>query len=175
VRCRRACADRPCAQLSGSEQNPDITGKSIWLLLQRILGKQGPVHAFMEHGHDFVVEHDLPALVAGMNKLAAERDGPALDLESVTRIIEARDAQIANGYTKDAQCMVINTARSFVGERYTRVAKAHRLLDPAHGPLIAVRMNIVRAAAAASPARLHDLLCYGRSSRARHSAGSRRT
>jgi predicted oxidoreductase len=102
----------------------------------------------MRHGEDFVVEQDLSALVAGMNKLAAERGGPTIDLEKTRDIIEARDAQIYHGYSKDAQCILINNARSYIGERYTRVAKTHRLLDPAHGPLIAVRMNIVHLPAA---------------------------
>lgn len=110
-----------------------------------MLGKQGPVQAFMEKGEDFVVEHDLPALVAGMNKLAAERGGPQLSLEKITEIVEHRDSQVAHGYSKDAQCMLINNARSYVGEKYSRIAKPHRLLDPLHGPLVAVRMNIVSA------------------------------
>ena len=43
--------------LSGSEQNPDLTGKDIKLLLGRVVSKgaPGPVEAFKEHGEDFVV------------------------------------------------------------------------------------------------------------------------
>ena len=43
--------------LSGSEQNPDITGKDLKLLLASRLAKgaPGPVEAFKEHGEDFVV------------------------------------------------------------------------------------------------------------------------
>ena len=37
--------------------------------------------------------------------------------------------------------MAINNARQYWGDRL-RVAKPHRLLDPSHGPLIAVRLNI---------------------------------
>ncbi|WP_288480183.1 FAD-binding dehydrogenase, partial [uncultured Deinococcus sp.] len=54
--------------LSGSEQNPDLTGKNVRLTLARI-GKavQAPVQAFMDQGADFVVRKTLRDLVAGMN------------------------------------------------------------------------------------------------------------
>ena len=46
--------------LSGSEQNPDITGRSVRRVLGRIGGgAPGPVRAFMERGADFVVERKL--------------------------------------------------------------------------------------------------------------------
>lgn len=131
--------------LSGSEQNPDVTGKSIWQLLQRIFGSNGPVpvQKFVEHGADFVVEDNLEALVAGMNRLAKERDGPILNLNKVKEVIDLRDAQTANSYTKDSQIMLIQNARNYWPEKYGRVAKLHKILDPAYGPLIAVQMNIL--------------------------------
>jgi len=39
--------------------------------------------------------------------------------------------------------MNIHNARRYVGDRLIRTAKPHRILDPAHGPLIAVRLNIL--------------------------------
>ena len=39
--------------------------------------------------------------------------------------------------------MAINSARRYRGDRLIRVAKPHRLLDPDHGPLVAVRLNII--------------------------------
>ncbi|ROT38029.1 fumarate reductase/succinate dehydrogenase flavo protein [Sodiomyces alkalinus F11] len=132
--------------LSGSEQNPDVTGKSIWqVLTQRVLGKKGtvPVQNFQKHGRDFVVRDTLEALVEGMNALAAERGGPALDFEEIRDVVEARDAQFENPYAKDAQAMLIRNAREYWPDRRSRVAPPHRLLDPAHGPLIAVRMNLL--------------------------------
>ncbi len=53
--------------LSGSEQNPDLTGKDVRLLLSRVGRAPGPVEAFKEHGADFVVADDLAELVGGMN------------------------------------------------------------------------------------------------------------
>lgn len=128
--------------LSGSEQNPDITGKSILLLLKRLLGGQEPVRMFKEHGEDFIVSDNIPDLVLGMNELS--RGGaPPLDAGKVEDIIKDRDAQLANPFTKDAQIMVIQNALKFRGDRMSRCAPLHRILDPKHGPLIAVRMNIL--------------------------------
>ncbi|CAM1501417.1 Fc.00g105790.m01.CDS01 [Cosmosporella sp. VM-42] len=131
--------------LSGSEQNPDITGKSIWMLLTRIFGKKGtiPVQNFQKYGKDFVVRENLEDLVVGMNELAKERDGPRLVYEEIKNVVELRDMQMDNPYSKDAQAMLISNARSYWPDKRSRVAPPHRILDRAHGPLIAVRMNIV--------------------------------
>ena len=65
--------------LSGSEQNPDLTGRSIPQVLGRVRpGAAAPVQAFLDRGEDFVVADTLPELVAGMNKLTEE---PLLDAE----------------------------------------------------------------------------------------------
>jgi predicted oxidoreductase len=128
--------------LSGSEQNPDITGKDRKLMLQSRVAKgaPGPVQAFMKHGVDFVVRDNLRDLIAGMNQIAR---GPELDYDAIERVIVARDREVANRYSKDYQLMAINNARSYRGDRLGRVAKPHRLLDPDHGPLIGVRLNIL--------------------------------
>ncbi len=127
--------------LSGSEQNPDLTGKSIRKVLGRIgKGAPPPVEAFKEKGRDFVVRRTLPELVEGMNELVGEdRIDPAV-LEAE---IVARDREIENPFCKDAQIMAIRAFRNYVGDRLIRVAKPHRLLDPDAGPLIAVRLNIL--------------------------------
>jgi len=127
--------------LSGSEQNPDLTGKSIRLVLKR-LGKQvqAPVRAFMEHGADFVVRDSLPELVRGMN----ESTGTELvELATLSAAIESRDAQIDAAVVTDPQLALIRTARRYFSERVMRIATPGRLLDPANGPLIAVKLNIL--------------------------------
>ncbi|GIF83242.1 FAD-binding dehydrogenase [Catellatospora bangladeshensis] len=127
--------------LSGSEQNPDLTGKSVRQVLKRALpGAPGPVEAFKRHGEDFVVADTLDELVAGMNKLTGEG---LLDLADVRRQVEARDREIANEFTKDLQITAIRGARNYRGDKIVRVATPHRLLDPKAGPLIAVRLNIL--------------------------------
>lgn len=126
--------------LSGSEQNPDLTGKDVRLLLKR-LGKEppGPVRAFMERGEDFVVRDTLEELVAEMNAIGGDR----LNIDHIRRQIEARDREIENGFSKDAQVTAIHGARRYLGDRLMRTAKPHRLLDPAMGPLIAVRLHVL--------------------------------
>ena len=126
--------------LSGSEQNPDLTGKSILKVLGRRFGVQGPVDAFKKQGVDFIVKKTLPELVAAMN----ERAGAALiDAGALEREIVARDREIENTYTKDAQITAIRGARNYLGDKLIRVATPHRLLDPKAGPLIAVRLWVL--------------------------------
>ncbi|MFI0794430.1 FAD-binding dehydrogenase [Micromonospora rubida] len=130
--------------LSGSEQNPDLTNRSIRQVVDRArAGIPAPVAAFLEHGEDFVVADTLEALVAGMNDLVAPDGGPSLDVAQVRRTVEARDRAIANPFGKDAQITAVRGARAYRGDRLIRVAPPHRLLDPAAGPLIAVRLNIL--------------------------------
>jgi len=128
--------------LSGSEQNPDLTNKDIRLLLQRVVSKSGPapVEAFKQMGADFVVAANLGDLVRGMNGLT---DEPRLDPVEVEREIAARDREVDKRMTQDAQILAIRSARRYLGDRLIRVATPHRLLDPAAGPLIAVRLRIL--------------------------------
>nr|WP_250810488.1 FAD-binding dehydrogenase [Neorhizobium tomejilense] len=128
--------------LSGSEQNPDLTGRDWKLTAKRAIGRKatGPVEAFKEHGEDFVIAESLGELVAGMNRLVGSN---LLDVAQMEREILARDGQVANPFAKDAQIMGIHNARRSLGEKLVRTAKPHRILDPAHGPLIAVRLNIL--------------------------------
>ncbi|MGW6742090.1 FAD-binding dehydrogenase [Streptomyces sp. NPDC055025] len=127
--------------LSGSEQNPDLTGKSVRGVIGRArAGVPGPVKAFMDNGADFVVERDLGALVRGMNALTEE---PLIDEDRLRREITARDREIANPFTKDLQITAIRGARRYLGDKLIRTAAPHRFLDPAAGPLIAVRLNIL--------------------------------
>ncbi|BBO01159.1 MULTISPECIES: FAD-binding dehydrogenase [Bradyrhizobium] len=128
--------------LSGSEQNPDLTGKSWRMTLRRATNKgaPAPVEAFKSHGVDFIVRDKIEDLVAEMNKLAGS---DLLKLEHIRMQIEARDREIANAYVKDAQVMNIHNARRYIGDRLIRTASPHRILDPAQGPLIAVKLNIL--------------------------------
>ncbi|ESY67822.1 MULTISPECIES: FAD-binding dehydrogenase [Mesorhizobium] len=128
--------------LSGSEQNPDLTGKSWRQVLGRATsGIPGPVKAFMDKGEDFIVEADLSKLVTRMNALAGGE--PLLELAQVEREIRARDRQLDNPFSKDMQVTALRGARAYLGDRLIRTAKPHKMLDPANGPLIAVRLNIL--------------------------------
>lgn len=127
--------------LSGSEQNPDLTGRNIGLVLKR-LGKQvqAPVRAFMERGADFVVRDSLPALVEGMNQLTGTS---LVSLDTVEREVRDRDAQLHMRGGKDPQLALIHAARRYFSERVMRIATPAPLLDAANGPLIAVRLNVL--------------------------------
>ena len=128
--------------LSGSEQNPDVTGKDLKMVLKSRLGKGAPepIEKFKEHGADFVVEDNLEALVKAMNRVT---DEPLLDFDTVREEVVGRDRQLANPFTKDAQIAMIRNARAYRGDKLTRVVEPHRLLDPKAGPLIGVKLNLL--------------------------------
>jgi predicted oxidoreductase len=128
--------------LSGSEQNPDLTGKSVRELLKQRLGKGATdaVEAFKEKGVDFVVADSLDELFAGMKKLSGDVE---IDFAEMKYEIEARDREIDNTFTKDAQITALRGARRYRGDQLIRVAKPHKFLDPAHHPLIAVKLHVL--------------------------------
>ncbi|WP_018177583.1 FAD-binding dehydrogenase [Jongsikchunia kroppenstedtii] len=127
--------------LSGSEQNPDVTGKDYKLVLQRVRkGAPGPVEAFKQHGEDFVVADSLNELVAGMHRVSGEQ---LFTLGDIEHQVSARDREIDNAYSKDAQITAIHGARNYRADKLMRIAAPHKLTDPAHGPMIAVRLNIL--------------------------------
>ncbi|MEV8311845.1 FAD-binding dehydrogenase [Streptomyces flavidovirens] len=127
--------------LSGSEQNPDLTGKNLPLMLLRLKkSTMGPVRAFLEHGEDIVIRPTLSALVKEMNVLTPEAP---LEYARVEQEAAARDRQVVNDYYKDMQLMSVRNARTYLPERLLRIAAPHRLLDPSHGPLIAARLHLL--------------------------------
>ncbi len=128
--------------LSGSEQNPDLTGRDRKLLLKTRLGKgaPGPVQAFIDRGEDFVVADTVSELVAKMNALT---DEPLLDVTTVEQVVRARDAEFDNPFSKDAQAMSVHNSRRYLGDKLTRTAKPHRLQDRDAGPLIAIKLHVL--------------------------------
>jgi len=128
--------------LSGQEQNPDLTGKSVKELVKQRLAKgaTGPVEAFKDKGEDFVVADSLDELVEQMNALTPEAP---LDVEHVRRQVVERDREMDNEFTKDLQIAAMRQARSYRGDKLIRVAKPHKILDPSKGPLIAVRLHVL--------------------------------
>jgi len=127
--------------LSGSEQNPDLTGKSIRQVLGRIRpGAPGPVQAFMDKGEDFIVKDNLKDLVQGMNELIGE---DRIDYEQIKEQIKTRDLAMNNKFTKDLQVASLRVMRGYLGDKLIRVAKPHKILDKKQGPLIAVRLNLL--------------------------------
>lgn len=128
--------------LSGSEQNPDLTGRDIGLLLRSRLAKgpTGPVQSFLDEGADFIVENDLDSLLEQMQR---HPGGDVLDIANVRREIVARDNAMTNDFSKDAQIGMLRSMRSYRGDKLIRTAAPHRLQDPAAGPLIAVKLHVL--------------------------------
>jgi len=128
--------------LSGSEQNPDLTGKSVRELIRQRLSKGAtePVEAFKRQGADFVVADTIDELIAGMQ---AKSPDAVIDADRVRLEVEARDRSLDNAFTKDAQITAVRQARHYRGDKLIRVATPHKLLDPAAGPLIAVKLHIL--------------------------------
>ncbi|MGN6428220.1 MAG: FAD-binding dehydrogenase [Leifsonia sp.] len=126
--------------LSGSEQNPDLTGKDMKLLAKRVApGAPAPVEAFKEKGADFVVADTLDDLLDGMRRLSEV----PLDTELVTRHVRERDRALDNDFGKDLQLAAIRGARAYRGDKLIRVASPHKLTDPKAGPMIAVKLHIL--------------------------------
>ncbi|MFP3580306.1 FAD-binding dehydrogenase [Arthrobacter sp. SIMBA_036] len=127
--------------LSGSEQNPDLTGQSVQMLFSRLRpGSDTPIQRFLDRGVDFLQAGSVPELVSKMNALVGNN---LLDAHSVESLIRARDRQVSSGLGKDPQLTAIRAARRFATDRLMRVAPPHELLDPAHGPLLAIRLSVL--------------------------------
>jgi uncharacterized protein len=127
--------------LSGSEQNPDLTGKSIRGVLQRALPSAvKPVEQFGLRGADFVFASTLAELAVKMNGLAGAGE---IDPRALERVVAARDEQAASASPSDPQLAAIRHARGYISDRLIRVSRPHRMLDPKAGPLVAVRLWIL--------------------------------
>ncbi|WP_217183830.1 FAD-binding dehydrogenase [Streptomyces sp. AC495_CC817] len=128
--------------LSGSEQNPDLTGKDVGLLLKSRLAKgpTGPVQAFLDEGDDFIVENDLESL---LEQMRLHPGGDLLDIDHVRREVMARDREMENEFTKDAQIGMLRSMRGYRGDKLIRTAAPHRLQDPDAGPMVAVKLHVL--------------------------------
>ena len=128
--------------LSGSEQNPDFTSGKWGEVLKTRFGKgaTAAVEAFKNYGEDFIVADSLEELVVGMNE---KTKNPLINFENLRAQITARDLQMENNFSKDAQIIAIHAARNYRGDKLIRTAKPHKILDPKNGPLIAVKLHIL--------------------------------
>jgi predicted oxidoreductase len=128
--------------LSGSEQNPDFSTKSVKLLLTTRAGGKitPPLQAFLDKGVDFLSAPTVAELVGKMNTLVGE---PLIDADEVAATVALRDGQIRSGLGKDPQVIAVQAARKYFGDRRMRTAEPHEMLDPKAGPLIAVRLHII--------------------------------
>src|SRR6185437_9939299 len=109
--------------LSGSEQNPDLTGRDRRAMVTSRFGGKipGPVRAFLDHGEDFVTGRSLRDLVEGMNKITGGE--PRLDPAVIEAEVVARDREAMHRFSKDGQLIAIRGARAYLGDRLMRVAR----------------------------------------------------
>lgn len=129
--------------LSGSEQNPDLTNRDkAGVIKDRVFGTgaPGPVNDFLNRGADFVTATTVEELASKMNAIAPET---VVDANKLHQQLLVRDSQIDNAFSKDQQIQSIRNARKYIGDRLTRVVAPHKILAPAAGPLIAVKLHIL--------------------------------
>ncbi|MET4620090.1 putative oxidoreductase [Arthrobacter sp. 2762] len=127
--------------LSGSEQNPDLTGRDVSLLVSRLKpGSDTPIQRFLDKGIDFIQGSSPHDLAGKMNALTGNQ---LINADQLDALVRARDLQVASGLGKDPQLAAIRAARRFATDKLMRVAPPHRLADPAHGPLIAIRLSVL--------------------------------
>ncbi|MEU4448222.1 FAD-binding dehydrogenase [Actinosynnema sp. NPDC050801] len=127
--------------LSGSEQNPDLTGKDVKAVLKRAMpGAVAPVEEFAKRSEEFIFGRTPEELAAGMNKLTGTS---LIDAGALRRTIVQRDRQVISGLGKDMQINAMREARKFITDKLIRVVEPHPLLDPKAGPLIAVRLSVL--------------------------------
>ncbi|MFD4993280.1 FAD-binding dehydrogenase [Cellulosimicrobium cellulans] len=132
--------------LSGSEQNPDLTGKDVRLLAQRVLPRAvGPVARFAEQSPEFVWADTPEELAAGMNALVDATPGSRghIDADALARIVHLRDEQVRTGLGKDPQVVATAMARRYRVDRLIRVSPPRPLTTPKDGPLLAVRLSVL--------------------------------
>ncbi|MGE5115252.1 MAG: FAD-binding protein [Betaproteobacteria bacterium] len=127
---------------SGADHNPLLRDRrALAFARQMLLGNRALTDELLARCPDFVQAPTLPALVERMNALcpAATVDGAALE-----RDIDAYDAQIARGprLHDDDQLRRLAQLRRWPGDRL-RTCKFQRILDPAAGPLIAIRCRLL--------------------------------
>lgn len=144
--------------LSGSEQNPDLTGKSLRLLMDRLgSGAPAPVQAFLDRGADFVVADTIEKLITKMQ----EKSAVPLDRDAIRRAVADRDRGLSggggatrgrssgqgpgagSGSGTDEQMDLVRAARGYLGDKVVRVAPPHALTDLNAGPLVAVKLHLL--------------------------------
>ncbi|WP_418276307.1 FAD-binding dehydrogenase [Isoptericola jiangsuensis] len=132
--------------LSGSEQNPDLTGKDVRLLAQRVLpGAVGPVARFAAESPEFLWARTPEELAGRMNALTDATPGSRghVDPAALAAVVATRDAQVASGLGKDPQVVATRAARDFKVDRLIRVSPPRPLTTPKDGPLLAVRLSVL--------------------------------
>jgi predicted oxidoreductase len=103
-------------------------------------GLPAPIERLVTSGADVVVSRDLRGLARAMDDLTGEQ---LVDHDLLERQVVARDREVRNPFSKDLQLVAVRGARRYRGDRLIRTARPHRFLDPAAGPLLAIRLRVL--------------------------------
>lgn len=128
--------------VSGTDANPLFRDrKLLGLLWQTLAGNRRLVRELIDECPDVLVADDLDQLAERMRALAG--DG-CLDAQAMRADIERYDAAIGRGENlhNDDQLRRIQQLRQWRSDRL-RTCRFQRILDPAAGPLIAIRTRLI--------------------------------
>ncbi|MBK1688426.1 FAD-binding protein [Rubrivivax gelatinosus] len=137
----RRIADKELAA-SGAEHNPQIRERRVLGFARQLLrGQPELVDELLARCPDVVQGATLGELAQRMNALAGDE---RLDAATLHAQIAPYDAQIARGPAlhDDDQLRRIEHLRRWRGDR-VRTCRYQRILDPAAGPLIAIRCRLL--------------------------------
>lgn len=137
----RRIAERELAA-SGAEHNPHIRDRRPFALAWQMLrGQVALVDELLARCPDVVQANDLGALADRMNALTGQREVCA---QTLAAEVAPYDAQIRRGprFHNDDQLRRIAQLRQWMGDRL-RTCAFQPILDPAAGPLIAIRCRLL--------------------------------
>lgn len=121
--------------VSGAAMNPAIRdGSRLRLLRDLLLGNRWLYRTLRDNAPDMVLAETLPELVAKMNAVA-----PGVDEARLRADLTGFDAAIARRDHSDPQLAAIARLRDWRGDKMRLVREGQRILDPAAGPLVALR------------------------------------
>ena len=128
--------------VSGAEFNPSLRERRpLAFARELLLGNRWLVDTLVRNCPDVLVAATTVELVQGMNALAGT-DTP-IDAAALHASLQDFDAtRLAPGADQDAQRRSIAQARAWKGDRL-RTAGAQAILDPAGGPLMAIRARLI--------------------------------
>ncbi len=128
--------------VSGGEHNPAIRDRKWMKFLWGVLtGDRWLYQEMTQNCEDFVVAGSVEELAQGMNALTGTQD---VRPEVLAAELHRYDDVIARGkaFRDDDQLRRIAQLRSWSGDR-VRTCNFQRVLDPAAGPLLAVRLHLI--------------------------------
>ena len=126
---------------AGAEPRSDRAQRAPGAARRVAPGAPAPVQAFVDKGVDFVSANSLRDLVSAMNDRARRAAAGLRHRGGRGHRPRPRSGQPVHQGRPDHRDP--RRARSYLGDRLSRVVAPHRLTDPKAGPLIAVKLHIL--------------------------------